>query len=171
MRNITRGLENAQIPWFDQANADDARGGPQIGYGAWVMEYAPTFLSVWNSEASESEGVSRAALLERYVAVLDSAPADPYFEDIIGLTFALDPVSMQDAVDLARAMGYHEEEKDEKFLFRGPEFELRLMPVGDSGRGVTEMRLKVFRVPDTREYQFGNSTLVFGDDYTATWSF
>lgn len=48
------------------------------------------------------------SFLERYVAVLDDAPADPYFEDIVGLTFALDPVSLQDAIDLLHAMGFEE---------------------------------------------------------------
>jgi hypothetical protein len=171
MRKITRGHNDAQIDWFDQANADNARGGPQIGYGAWVMEYDPSFLSSWNPGASDSEGISRAALLKRYIAVLDNAPVDPYFEDIIGLTFALDPVSLQDAVDLVRAMGYEEQRVGERYVFSGPEFELQLEPVGEGGRGVRHMKMKVRRLPETREFRLGNSTLIFNDDYTASWTF
>ena len=171
MRQITRGHNDLQIAWFDQVHADNAKGSPRLGYGAWVMEYDPIFLKTWNPEASGDEGVVRAALLKRYVAVLDGAPENPYFEDITGLTFALDPVSMQDAVELARAMGYSEENQGDLVLFRGPEFELRLMPVGESGRGVKEMKLKVSRIPETSEIQLGNSTLVFNDDNTATWTF
>ncbi len=171
MRKITRGHNDAQIDWFDQVHADNAVGSPRLGYGAWVMEYDPTFLKMWNPEAGGDEGVTRSALLKRYVAVLDNVPENPYFEDITGLTFALDPVSMQDAVDLARAMGFNEEKQGDLVLFRGPEFELRLMPVGDSGRGVKEMKLKVSRIPETNEIQLGNSVLVFNDDNTATWSF
>ena len=171
MRQITRGYDDAQIAWFDQVHADNARGSPRLGYGAWVMEYDPTFLETWNPESSSDEGVTRSALLKRYVAVLDDAPDDPYFEDIIGLTFALDPVSLQDSVDLARAMGYDESRDGDDYLFGGPDFELRLTPVGDSGRGVREMKMKVYRIPETKEYKLGNSTLLFNDDRTATWSF
>lgn len=171
MRKITRGHNDSQLAWFDQVHADNAVGSPRLGYGAWVMEYDPTFLKMWNPEAGGDEGVTRSALLKRYVAVLDNVPENPYFEDITGLTFALDPVSMQDAVDLARAMGYGEEKQGDLVLFRGPEFELRLMPVGDSGRGVREMKLKVSRIPETNEIQLGSSVLVFNDDNTATWTF
>ena len=171
MRKITRGYDDSQIPWFDQVHADNAKGSPRLGYGAWVMEYDPGFLPAWNSEASDSTGISRAALLDRYVAVLDAAPTSPYFEDITGLTFALDAISMQDAVELARAMGYGETRDGDGYVFNGPNFELRIVPVGDKGRGVREMRLKVYHVPETKEFRLGNSTLIFSEDKKATWSF
>ena len=171
MRKISRGYDDSQIAWFDQVHADNAKGGPRLGYGAWVMEYDPTFLSAWHPDASDGEGVSRTAILNRYVAVLDNRPANPYFKDIAGLTFALDPVSMQDAVDLARAMGYSETRASADYIFNGPDFELRLVPIGDSGRGVKEMKIKVNRVPEAKEIRLGDSTLLFEDDMTATWSF
>ncbi len=171
MRKITRGYDDSQIAWFDQVHADNVKGSPRLGYGAWVMEYNPTFLKAWHPESSNDKGVSRAAMLNRYVAVLENRPASPYFEDIVGLTFALDPVSMQDAVDLARAMNYSETKEGDNYVFNGPDFELRLVSIGEAGRGVKEMKIKVNRVPETKKIQLGSSTLLFEDDHTATWSF
>jgi hypothetical protein len=171
VRKVSRGYNNDQIAWFDQANPDNAKGSPRIGYGAWIMEYDPSFLSVWNPGASASQGVSRSALLERYVAVLDDAPADPYFEDIVGLTFALDGVSLKDAVDLARAMGFEEESNDGSYKFTAPGFVLHIEPVTDKGRGVRDMTMRVRKSPEQKTHHLGTSTLVFGDDGLAHWTF
>ena len=170
-RRVSRGYENNQIRWFDQANAVNAKGSPRIGYGAWIMEYDPTFLAVWNPGKSKGEGVSRAAILQRYRSVLDDAPAKPYFEDIVGLTLALDPVSLKDAIDLARAAGFRENRERDTYIFTGPDFELQLEPVSDSGRGVRQMTLRVNRQPDQTVHQLGKSTLIFGDDNLARWTF
>jgi hypothetical protein len=68
-------------------------------------------------------------------------------------------------------MGYSEAGEGDGFVFSGPEFELRLEPVGDNARGVRHMKMKVRRIPETLEYRLGNSTLIFNDDLTASWSF
>ena len=68
-------------------------------------------------------------------------------------------------------MEYSEQKEGESYLFSGPEFELRLDRVGEKGRGVRHMKLKVHRLPEEREYRLGNSMLIFNDDLTASWSF
>ncbi len=171
IRKVSRGYNNDQIAWFDQANLDNAKGSPRIGYGAWIMEYDPSFLSVWNPGTSANQGVSRSALLERYVAVLDDAPADPYFEDIVALTFALDPVSLQDAVDLARAMGFKEAGDNGSYNFTASDFVLNLEPVTEKGRGVRNMTMRIRKSPGQKIHRLGTSTLVFGDDGLAHWTF
>jgi hypothetical protein len=171
IRNVSREHNDKQIPWFHQANLESAKGSTKLGYGAWIMEYDSSFLSAWNPGESATVGVSRAALLERYIAVLDDAPADPYFEDIVGLTFALDPVSLQDAVDLARAMGFEEESDDGSYEFTAPGFMLHIEPVTDKGRGVRDMTMRVRKSPEQKTHHLGNSTLVFGDDGLAHWTF
>lgn len=170
-RKISRGYNDIQIAWFDQASPTKAKSGPGLGYGAWIMEYDPTFLSVWNSGASDNEGISRAAILARYTAVLDDAPKDPCFKDIVGLTIALDPVSLQDAVDFARALGYKEKNADNGFTFTAADFVLRLKPVAEEGRRVREMMLRVRRSPEQKEHRLGKSSLVFGEDGLARWTF
>jgi len=171
MRNVSRAYNDSQIAWFDQANAMNAKGSTQLGYGAWIMEYDPSFLSAWHPGMSNSHGVSRAALLERYVTVLDDAPVDPYFEDIVRITFALDPISLQDAIDLARAMGFEETNSDGTYTFTATDFVLRLKPVDERGRGVRSMTMRINKSPGQKKHQLGNSTLVFGDDNLAHWTF
>ena len=170
-RKISRDYNDSQIAWFDQASPSTVKATTSLGYGAWIMEYDPTFLSVWNPGASSGSGISRSAVLARYVSVLQDAPSDPCFEDIVGLTIALDPVSLQDAVDLARALGFKEQSTGNARIFTAADFVLRLQPVAEDGRGVREMTLRVHKNPDQREYRLGKSTLIFGEDDLARWTF
>lgn len=171
IRKVSRGYNDTQIAWFDQANLDNAKGSTKLGYGAWIMEYDPSFLSVWHPGESTKQGISRAALLERYTAILDQKPADPYFEDIVGLTFALDPVSLQDAIDLARAIGFREESDNGSYTFTGEDFVLHLEPVTQEGRGVRRMTMRISNSPEQKVHQLGKSTIVFGEDNLAHWTF
>ena len=171
VRKISRDYSDTQIAWFNQACPAKAKGTPRLGFGAWVMEYDPTFLSVWNPEASSTSGISRSAILDRYVAVLEDIPKDPCFEDIVGLTFALDPVSLQDTIDLARALGCEEESTGSAYIFTAADFVLRLQPVAEGERGIREMIMRVRKSPARKEYRLGKSTLVFGEDNLARWRF
>ncbi len=170
-RKISRNYNDTQIAWFDQASPSTAKDATLLGYGAWIMEYDPTFLSVWNPGASNAKGISRSAILARYAAVLDDAPDDPCLEDVVGLTFALDPESLQDAVDLSRALGCKEQGIDNAYKFTSTDFVLRLQPVAEDGRGVREITMRVRKSPVRKKYQFGKSTLVFSDDNLARWTF
>ena len=111
-RKISRDYNDSQIAWFDQASPSTVTATTSLGYGAWIMEYDPTFLSVWNPGASSGSGISRSAVLARYVSVL------------------------QDAVDLARALGFKEQSTGNARIFTAADFVLRLQPVAEDGRGV-----------------------------------
>jgi hypothetical protein len=136
------------------------------------MEYDPDFFSVWNPDSSTFSGISRAATLERYTAVLGDAPKQPVFEDIVELTIALDPISLQDAVDFARALEFDEDRSNgQNYVFSTTDFVLHVGPVTESGRGVRKMVMRISRAPEQKEHRLGKSILVFGDDNLARWTF
>ncbi len=112
IRQIHRREQELEIPWFTSAGANVSRGPHKMSFGSWVMEYSPEFLNQWRVPEDQADmvtaGVTRAAILERYVSVLPSAPKAPYFRDITGLTIALYPTSLADTARYLIALGYSE---------------------------------------------------------------
>ena len=74
-------------PWFHIAHAvPDRRDRLHL----WSMEYHADFLSAWHGALTESRGITRGEVLERYARII-GGPADPLFGDVTAVTMALSP--------------------------------------------------------------------------------
>src|SRR5580658_2750188 len=70
---VTRGWNGTQVPWFFMTSQPLKQGDEQ-GFATWFMQYHPDFLAKWHPEARPTAAsISRAAILERYKAVLPAA--------------------------------------------------------------------------------------------------
>jgi hypothetical protein len=167
---VTRQFNQKQVPWFYMAVP---RNFPLTsGIRPWVMEYHPLFLSEWNPQFS-NEGISRKQILQRYAAVLKEKPAEPYFEDVIELTIAIDESTQKKLVKLCNLLGYGERIEPAATVLKGPDMALRLTPQADKARGIQKVTMRIRRRPEGRtELRFGSrSVLKFGDGGLASWSF
>lgn len=151
---ITRGWNGEQIPWFHRLSPE-----PQLAPGleSWIMEYHPDFLTRWRPGVGS--GVTREAVLTRYKAVLDSVPADPFLDDVTGLTLALPADEME-------RMG--------NWLAKlKPALTIRMIPMGNGPHGLRSVSFKLRRAPEQRlVVRFGSrSVLTVRPDKTALWEF
>jgi uncharacterized protein DUF5829 len=95
-RLATRELDGAQIPWYFTM-AQPWKSGPDMIFGTSLMENDPNFLARWHPEANSPKTngatATRAAVLDRYKAVLKGVPSQPLMADVTGLTMAVKPES------------------------------------------------------------------------------
>ncbi len=169
---ITRQYDGKQISWFYAGLLKDFP--LDSGFAVWFMEYHPGFLSEWNPQPGvRDQGATRTEILQRYVAVLNDVPVEPYFDDVVALTIAIDEPSLLKFSEFCKQLGYSVRTVGEAKVFNGPDIELRLLPQTESARGIQEMTMRVKREPkDQNEFRFGTkSVLRFRGDGLATWSF
>ncbi|HLM24608.1 MAG TPA: DUF5829 family protein, partial [Pyrinomonadaceae bacterium] len=161
-----------QVPWFYAGDQKDFPTDSDLG--VWLMEYHPRFLDEWNPQpGGRKQGVSRKQILQRYGAVLKDVPAEPYFEDVVALTVAVNEVSRKKLAELFKLLGYSERTVGSAKVLKGPGIELRLLPQTEVARGIQEITMRVRQKPkDQVEFRFGpKSVLRFRSNGLATWSF
>lgn len=169
---ITRQYDGKQISWFYAGLLKDFP--LDSSFAVWFMEYHPRFLSEWNPQPGvRDQGVTRKEILQRYVAVLNDVPAEPYFDDVVALTIAIAEPDRQKFAEFCKQLGYSERTVGDAQVFNGPDIELSLLPQTESARGIQELTMRVKREPkDRNEFRFGTkSVLRFRGDGLATWSF
>jgi hypothetical protein len=137
------------------------------------MEYHPSFLAEWKAQpGSPSQGVARREILERYAFTLGGKPDERLFQDVVGLTVALDTARSERWTAMCRALGFRAGQEDDATILEGPDLTLRLLPARSDRRGVREIQMRLRRRPSSPgEHRFGTSVLTLRDDASATWSF
>src|SRR4030042_5040485 len=70
-----------------------------------------------------------------YAETLAGQPAQPLFQDVVGLTVALDEARIKRWTELCLAFGYRFENEKETTVLEGPDLTLRLPPARGGGRG------------------------------------
>lgn len=169
---ITRQYQGKQVPWFYAGKLKDFPMGSNLA--VWFMEYHPSFLDEWNAQpGARNQGVSRKPILQRYGAVLKDIPAKAYFEDVVGLTVAMNDADRKKLAQLCKLLGYSERTDGDTQVLKGPDIELRLIPRTEESRGIREIVMRVSRKPkDQAEFRFGSkSVLKFQNNGLAKWSF
>jgi hypothetical protein len=166
---ITRGVDGVQVPWFQQTALWSA--GVRTDLSTWVMTYAGDFLSRWNGTQPPTGGTSRAAVLERYAAVVGAharRSAMP-FENVIALRVAVSATTRGQVLAECRALGM---EMSEAGCRASDGFELQLEAESPRVRGVRAVTMKLrapWAGPATR--WFGTSALALVGADRAVWSF
>jgi hypothetical protein len=167
---ITRQAEGRDVPWF-QMIADEKQGDPK-SLTTWVMEYEATFLDEWfPSLPPKVRGISRAAVLDRYVAKVGPADARASrpLEDVTAIRIALGPKDRASFLAQCRLFGHEVEEKGDAATCVGPEVRFELEQ-GEGGIVGFDMRLRSEVEPPV-EHLLGRSVLRLGPGRAATWRF
>ncbi len=174
---ITRGFAGKQVPWFYMAVPTNIPA--EAGLRFWVMEYHPRFLAEWNPESNEKNpGVSRREILQRYARVLKGVAAkpvsfrsEPYFQDVVTITLALNEPATRSLVELGQLLGYRHRTGEHNTTLTGQDIELRIVPETSTARGIREITMRVNGKPTQNEFRFGKSVLTFQGNGLATWTF
>lgn len=169
---VTRQLEEAQIPWFFMLRPQSR--GLDAGISTWTMEYDTRFLAEWHNEiADNNRGITRKEILQRYMAVLDNTPPEPFLQDVLAITLAADKSSINLLTAQGKLFGYNVRTEGNATVLEAYEFSLHLVPESPGQYGIQQVTLQVNRQPDTQtEFRFGDkSILKFHGNGTATWSF
>ena len=155
----TREFNGTQIPWF--YNLDGPwKMGEGFGFGSWLMEYHPEFLAKWHPEAPPRNAQpSRAAVLERYKAILSEKPASPLFGVVAQITLAAKPASRTRYEAWLKTIGVT--------------FPIRFIDAGESSEGIKAVEFRLDHAPLRAEtIRFGaHSTIEVRMNGTATWKF
>jgi hypothetical protein len=167
---ITRQLGSEQYSWFWMLTP--AGFSLDSGIATWVMEYDPHFLAEWHSESKDgSSGISRRAILQRYVAVLKEKPTQPILQDVLSVTLALNEQTKVRMSEVCTAYGYRSRQEAGAVVFDNGDFTLRLIPETSTQHGIQQITLRISD-KQKREFRFGTkSVLSFHGDGTATWIF
>ena len=168
---VTRLHQGKQIPWFFMATSSSLPY--ESGLSCWVMEYHPEFLANWNPQAKgANRGITRKDILRRYSEVL--TPMDePYLEDVVGLTVAVDALAKDNLIDLCLQLGHHiqENQNEEVVALPGPDFDLHLIPASENIRGIRKIKMRMRNLPrHGKEFPLGQSVLKFAGS-SAMWTF
>lgn len=168
---VTRGWNEAQIPWFKMLMTDSMPVNPV--FMSWLMEYDPRFLAEWHSDKPPADAdVSRRSILQRYAAVLEVAQADRLLLDVTGIKAAVPEKVTSGMKKLGASLGFFISKKDKTVVLQGADFKLLLIPETSNSRGIVQIEFSIKGRPKQTEYRFGSrSTLKFPSHTRAIWKF
>jgi hypothetical protein len=161
---ITREWKGAQVPWFYMTTP--SWSNTDTGFVTWFMQYHPDFLAKWHPEARpapSADGTSpqsnRAAVQERYKAVLPATTSQTLLGDVCGLTLAVKAESRDRFESWMKSLG--------------DTFPVRFADPGTGSEGIRAAEFRLERAPEKEEtLHFGaHSTLTLHPDRTAQWHF
>jgi hypothetical protein len=155
---VTRKTETDEAPWFHMTYTKSAPETLRV----WLMEYHADFLSRWYPELTPARGISRAEVLDRYVAKIGRSRQreTALFQDLTGLVIALAPAERDTLVRHLRAVGWTARDEEEAVVLEGPEnVALRLLPSAAGRRGILEAGFSLQPPSSRREATFGSVAL------------
>lgn len=144
---VTRRTETAEVPWFEMTYPQGGRPGTAMApvLRLWLMEYASDFLARWYPDLTPARSISRADVLDRYVARIGQAGRRDAFlmKDVVALTLALPAGDRERLLAPLRAVGYAVREEKGTTVLEGPDLRLRLASPAGAERGVVEVEISL----------------------------
>jgi hypothetical protein len=131
---VTRKTESDEPPWFEMTFSREI-----AGLRVFLMEYHPEFLVRWYGELTKARSITRADVLDRYVARIAQADRreKALFKDVIALDIALPPAERETLVKQLRAVSWLAQDVGEAVVCSGPEsVRLRLVPPRNGRTGI-----------------------------------
>jgi hypothetical protein len=141
---VTRRTETDEVPWFEMTYAREIPG-----LRVFLMEYHRDFLARWYGPLTPARSITRADVLDRYVAKIDRRREGTLLEDVTGLTIALAPESRETLVKQLLSVGWTSRAEGTSVVCSGPEsVELRLVEPGGGPPGITEVAFSLRHAVD-----------------------
>jgi hypothetical protein len=147
---------NEQVPWFEMSYAKDLPG-----LRVFLMEYHRDFLARWYGELTKARSITRADVLDRYVAKIGQSDRreTALLKDVVGLRVALAPEARETLVKQLRAVAWTATDEGADVVCRGPDGEtLRLVAPSGGRTGILEAAFSL-QHEATATHRLGNATL------------
>jgi hypothetical protein len=160
---VTRKTETDEVPWFEMTfpksgGAAPARGMP---FRLWLMEYDRDFLARWYPALTPARGITRADVLDRYVAKVGQSPGRATFlmKDVVSLVISLPDEDRGMLLDPLRAVGYGERADKADVVLTGPDAAFRLVHGAAPAHGIVEVEFSLQRKVPLSRHRIGNAVL------------
>ena len=159
---VTRKTENDEPPWFEMTFSREIPG-----LRVFLMEYHAEFLARWYGELTTVRSISRADVLDRYVAKIGLADRREraLLQDVVGLEIALAPPDRETLVKQLRAVSWLAQDAGEAVVCSGPEsVRLRLVPPKNGRTGIVAVDFSLQHAAAKAVHRLGKAELrVDGD--------
>ncbi|OFV86657.1 MAG: hypothetical protein A2V74_03990 [Acidobacteria bacterium RBG_16_70_10] len=155
---VTRKTETDAVPWFEMSYARAELGGLRV----WLMEYHRDFLAHWYGNLTPARSVTRADVLDRYVARIgpSNERGSALLKDVTGLTVVLSAADRETLTKLIRAAGWTIRDQPGTLEAVGPESVLlRLVAEGDRSPKISEVTFSLQRPVAAQTHRFGSADL------------
>ena len=155
---VTRKTEDGEPPWFDMTYAKAPPGNLRL----WLMEYHPDFLARWYPDLTPARGVTRAEVLDRYVAKIGRSARreTALIKDVTGLVVALEPAERETLHKHLVPVGWSLRAEKDATVFEGPEgVSLRVVEAAPGRRGILEATFSLQKKAAPRTETFGSTVL------------
>lgn len=156
--SVTRKTETAEPTWFEMTYASIPPGVLRI----FLLEYDESFLARWYPELTPERGITRAAVLDRYVAKIGRTEgrANTLLGDVTGLVLALSPDERDTLVKHLQPVGWRVGEDGQATLLEGPEgVALHVVEPAEGRRGIVEATFSLQRRARRRSERLGSIVL------------
>ena len=156
--SVTRRTETAEPTWFEMTYASVPPGVLRT----FLMEYDGGFLARWYPELTPARGITRAEVLDRYVAKIGrSADRETtLLRDTTGLVLALEPGERDTLVKHLQPAGWRVRAEGHATLLEGPQgVSLRVVEPTAGQRGIVEATFSLQRQARPRSEAFGATVL------------
>jgi hypothetical protein len=154
---VTRKTETDDVPWFEMTYAKEIPG-----LRVFLMEYHRDFLARWYGSLTEARSITRADILDRYVAKVGQSDRrqSALLKDVVGLTIALAAPERETLAKQLRAVGWLAHSETDAVVCTGPESECLRLVSPQSGRtGILEVELSLQHAVATAGHLIGNAEL------------
>jgi hypothetical protein len=154
---VTRRTDADEVPWFDLTASAAAEGRLRV----WLMEYHRDFLARWYGDLTPARGITRAEVLDRYVAKIGRAPEreTALFGDVTELKLDLDAREKEALVKHLKPLGWSVRQEGGATILAGPEgVRLEITTATAARRGVREAVFFLQRKVEPRQERFGSVT-------------
>jgi hypothetical protein len=161
---VTRKTETAEPTWFEMTYASVPPGVLRI----FLLEYDESFLARWYPELTPERGITRAAVLDRYVAKIGRTEdrARTLLGDVTGLVLALSPDERDTLVKHLQPVGWRVSEDGAATLLEGPEgVALHVVEPAEGKRGIVEATFSLQRRARPRSEHLGSVVLEVARDH------
>jgi Family of unknown function (DUF5829) len=159
---VTRKTENDEPPWFEMTFSREIPG-----LRVFLMEYHAEFLVRWYGELTTVRSITRADVLDRYVAKIGLADRREraLLQDVVGLEIALAPPDRETLVKQLRAVSWLAQDAGEAVVCNGPEsVRLRLVPPKNGRTGIVAVDFSLQHAAAKAVHRLGKAELrVDGD--------
>jgi hypothetical protein len=166
---VTRRTDSEDVPWFEMTYAKGGRPAPTTAavLRVWLMEYHRDFLARWYPDLTPARSISRADVLDRYVARIGQAARRGGFlmKDVTSLTLALPGEDREALATQLGAVGYSSREDKGAAVLTGPDIRLRVVPAAEGGaRGVLEVEFSLQSRVTRAQHRLGSAVLTVEAD-------
>jgi len=154
---VTRKTETDEPPWFEMTFSREIPG-----LRVFLMEYHPEFLVRWYAELTKARSITRADVLDRYVAKIGQTDRreKALLQDVVAVEIALAPADRETLVKQLRAVSWLAQDAGDAVVCSGPEgVSLRLVQPENGRTGIVAVDFSLQHAATKATHRLGKAEL------------